>query len=134
MDQASSLDILVMQHEIIGYVERVMRGIRFEDELLGLDVIEEVGPGGTFMDQEHTALNFRQELWFPRLLDREFYDAWMAGGAKTMGQRCREEKERLLREHQPDPLPDDVESAVERVLAGARKELESEGKDWRTPT
>ncbi len=123
MDQASSLDMLVMQHELIGYVERVMRGIRFEGDLIGLDVIEEVGPGGTFMDQEHTALNFREELWFPRLLDRDFYDAWLQGGAKTMAQRCREEKERLLKEHQPEPLPADVEREIDRVLAGARKEL-----------
>lgn len=134
MDQASSLDMLVMQHELIGYVERIMRGIRFEDELLGLDVIEEVGPGGTFMDQEHTALNFRQELWFPRLLDREFYDAWVTGGSRTMAQRCREEKERLLAEHQPEPLPDDVEKEVEEVLAAARKELEGQGVSWRRPT
>jgi trimethylamine--corrinoid protein Co-methyltransferase len=123
MDQASSLDMLVMQHELIGYVERVMRGIRFEDDLLGLDVIEEVGPGGTFMDQEHTALNFRQELWFPRLLDREFYDAWLQGGAKTMAERCREEKKRLLKEHQPEPLPVELGREIDRVLAGARKEL-----------
>ncbi len=131
MDQASSLDMLVMQHELIGYVERVMRGVRFEDDLLGLDVIEEVGPGGTFMDQEHTALNFRQELWFPRLLDREFYDAWKQGGETTMGKRCRAEKERLLKEHQPEPLPEDVAKAVDDVLAGARRELEEGGKSWR---
>ena len=95
-----------MQHELIGYVERLMADIDFGEEALGLEVIEAVGPGGTFMEQEHTALHFRKELWFPRLLDRQFYDAWMSSGAKTMGQRCREEKERLLREHQPEPLPE----------------------------
>jgi trimethylamine--corrinoid protein Co-methyltransferase len=131
MDQASSLDMLMMQHELIGYVERVMQGIEFSDEAIGLEVIAEVGPGGTFMDQEHTALHFRKELWFPKLLDRQFYDAWMSGGAKTMAQRCREEKERLLREHQPEPLPEAVDREIERVLAGARAELEGAGRSWR---
>ncbi|MCJ7750910.1 MAG: trimethylamine methyltransferase family protein [Armatimonadetes bacterium] len=124
VDQATSLDMLVMQHELIGYVDRLMQGIEFTDEAIGLDIIEEVGPGGTFMDQEHTAAHFRKELWFPKLLDRQFYDAWLSGGAKTMGQRCREEKERLLREHQPVPLPEDVDREIERVLAAARKDLE----------
>ena len=124
MDQASSLDMLVMQHELIGYVERIMQGIAFDEDLLGLNVVAEVGPGGTFMDQEHTARHFRKELWFPRLLDRQFYDAWLSRGAKTMGQRCREDKERLLREHRPEPLPDDVEAEVQRVLAAARRETE----------
>jgi trimethylamine--corrinoid protein Co-methyltransferase len=131
MDQATSLDMLMMQHELIGYVERMMGGVEFTDEAIGLDVIEAVGPGGTFMDQEHTALHFRKELWFPRLLDRQFYDAWLSGGAKTMAQRCREEKERLLREHQPAPLPEAVDREIERVLAGARSDLEAAGKTWR---
>ncbi len=131
MDQASSLDMLMMQHELIGYVERAMAGIEFNDEAIGLEVIEQVGPGGTFMDQEHTALHFRKELWFPKLLDRQFYDAWLSGGAKTMAQRCREEKERLLREHRPEPLPEAVDREIERVLAGARQELENAGKSWR---
>lgn len=124
VDQASSLDMLVMQHELIGYVERLMRGISFSEEALGLDVIGEVGPGGIFMDQEHTAAHFRQELWFPRLLDRDFYDAWAAGGRRTMADRCRELKERLLREHQPVPLPDDVDREFDRILAAARREAE----------
>ncbi|MBN1628307.1 MAG: trimethylamine methyltransferase family protein [Thermoleophilia bacterium] len=123
VDQASSLDMLIMQHELIGYVERLMHGIDFDEETLGLEVIEEVGPGGSFMDQEHTARHFRSELWFPKLLDRQFYDAWLSGGAKTMAHRCREEKERLLREHQPEPLPEDVDQEIERVLVAARGEL-----------
>ena len=131
VDQATSLDMLLMQHEVIGYVERLMGGIEFSEECLGLEVIEAVGPGGTFMDQEHTALHFRKELWFPRLLDRQFYDAWMSSGSKTMAQRCREEKERLLREHQPIPLPEAVDREIERILAAARSELESQGKGWR---
>jgi len=131
VDQASSLDMLVMQHELIGYVERLMRGIQFDDEALGLDLVEQVGPGGTFMDQEHTAMHFRKELWFPKLLDRQFYDAWMNAGAKTMAERCREEKERLLREHKPEPLPQAVAAAVEDILADARKELEKDGAGWR---
>jgi len=131
VDQASSLDMLVMQHELIGYVERLLQGISLDDEALGVEVIEEVGPGGSFMDQEHTALHFRKELWFPKLLDRQFYDAWMGAGAKTMAQRCREQKERLLKEHLPEPLPEETEREVERVLADARSELERQGKSWR---
>ena len=123
VDQASSLDMLVMQHEIIGYVERFIRGIRFQEDCLGLEVIESVGPGGTFIDQEHTALNFRKELWFPRLLDRQFYDTWLKDGSRPMADRCREEKERLLAEHEHEPLPDDVDREIERVLEAARRHL-----------
>jgi trimethylamine--corrinoid protein Co-methyltransferase len=131
VDQASSLDMLVVQHEAIGYTERLMEGIGVSDEAIGLDVIEAVGPGGTFVDQDHTADYFRTEVWFPKLLDRQYYDAWLAEGARTMAQRCRKEKERLLLENQPEPLPEQLDRELEGILAGVRKDLEAQGKDWR---
>ncbi len=62
VDQASSLDMLMLQHEVIAYVESMMREIDLSDEALGLDVIDDAGPGGTFIDREHTAEHFRREL------------------------------------------------------------------------
>jgi trimethylamine--corrinoid protein Co-methyltransferase len=121
-DQASSLDMLVMQHELIGYVERILRGIKVDAATIAAEVIAEVGPGGTFLDHPHTVAHFRDELWFPRLLDRDFYDAWAAGRA-TLADRGRREKERLLAEHPVTPLPDDVAREVDRVVAAARRHL-----------
>ncbi len=133
-DQASSLDMLVMQHELIGFVERVLRGFAVDEESLAVEVIKAVGPGGSFMDQEHTARHFRQELWFPKLLDRQFYAAWAAQGKRTLADRCRECKEQLLREHAAAPLPEETDRELERVLAAMRQDLESQGEDWRRPT
>ena len=50
VDQATSLDMLTLQNEIIGYVESVMRTLDFSAEALGLDCIEEAGPGGNFIE------------------------------------------------------------------------------------
>lgn len=138
VDQATSLDILVMQNELIGYVERIMSGVRVDDEALGFDVLAEVageGPRGdvaapgssrTFIAHDHTAANFRKELWFPRLLDREFYDAWISAGSQTMADRCRREKERLLAEHQTEPLPPDLDRELTRITTAARRDLGGE--------
>jgi len=120
-DQATSLDILVMQNEIIHYVERVCRGVEVNDDTLALDIIEEVGPGGTFIDREHTARHFRKELWFPRLLDRNFYQAWADSGGRGMDQRCREEKRRLLAGHRPEPPSEPLVKELDRIVAAARK-------------
>jgi len=123
VDQASSLDMLVLHHEIVSYVESLMREIDFSDDALGLDVIEEVGPGGTFIDTNHTATHFRRELWFPHLLDREYYQAWLDRGAVSMEERCRQRKQEILRTHKPEPLPVDVKSAIDEIVAAARSEL-----------
>ncbi len=123
VDQASSLEMLVMQHEVISYVESTMREIDVSDDTLGLNVIEEVGPGGTFIDQMHTVEHFRNELWFPQLLNRDFYQAWLDDGAKTMEDRCREKKEHLLKNHDVEPVSQDVQRAMDGILAAARRNL-----------
>ena len=119
MDLATSPLMLMMQHEVIGFVERILRGIEFDDETLGLDVIKEVGPGGNYFAHEHTAAHFRNELWFPELLDRNYWEAWLQGTDKDMMARCRLMKERLLAEHEPEPLADDTLREVDKLLAEA---------------
>ncbi|MBN1555707.1 MAG: trimethylamine methyltransferase family protein [Phycisphaerae bacterium] len=122
VDQASSLDMLVMQDEVISYVNSVMRSVEISDETLGLDVIDEVGPGGTFIDRMHTAEHFRKELWFPKLLDRSFFQAWQDAGGGSMEDRCRRKKEDILANHTVEPLPADVDKTLEKIVNAARKE------------
>lgn len=126
VDLGTSLTMLLMQHEVIGFVERIMQGIAFDDDKLGLDVIRKVGPGGNYLAEEHTFINFRDELWFPELLDRNYWEGWQERGAKDMRARCREMKDELLRSHEPVPLPDDVNREVDKLLADARKHLVKE--------
>ena len=120
---ATSLDMLVLQEEVISYVESAMREIDFSDEAFGLEVIEEAGPGGTFIDRMHTAEHFRTELWFPKLLDRNFYQAWLDAGAVGMEERCREKKEHLLKTHEVEPVPPDLDRALDEIIAAARCNL-----------
>jgi trimethylamine--corrinoid protein Co-methyltransferase len=129
VDQATSLDMLVLQDEIIRYVESALRSIDFSDESLGLDEIAEAGPGGTFIDRDHTVKHFRRELWQPRLLDRQFHEAWLSAGATDMETRCRQRKEELLATHHPAPVDDQLSRELSRIVAAARRELV--GRLWK---
>ena len=123
VDQASSLDMLLAQDELIRYVESTLRGIDFSDDALSLAEIEAVGPGGTYIDREHTVRHFRRELWFPRLLDREYYEAWRTRGCRTMEDRCRERKEEILRTHRPEPMAKTLARELDKIGAAARRHL-----------
>lgn len=123
VDLGTSLTMLVMQHEIVGFVERIMRGIEFDDEALGLDVIRAVGPGGNYLSEEHTFNHFRTELWFPELLDRNYWEGWLQQERRDMMGRCRAMKDRLLSEHTPVPLGDEKLRDIDRLLVEARKSL-----------
>jgi len=123
VDQASSLEMLVLQNEVISYVESVMREIDFGDEAIGLDVIESVGPGGSFIDTDHTAAHFRRELWFPRLLDRQYYEAWSGSAARGADERCADRLAGLLTTHEVEPVDCDLDATLTGIVAAARRDL-----------
>ncbi len=123
MDQGTSLDVLIMQSEIISYLESANRIINFDDDHFATELISEVGPKGTFLNKRHTAKNIRKELWFPSLLDRRNYDNWLKGGSKSMEERCRERKEELLSEYEPKQLDNDLKKDLEIILENAKKNL-----------
>ncbi len=123
VDQGTSLAMLMMQHEIIGYVERIMQGVEISDEKFGIEVIEGAIHEGSFIAEEHTVKHFRQELWFPELLDRNFWENWASKGKKDMMSRCKEKKDRILKEHIPQPLDNETQKDVNKLLKDAKKHL-----------
>jgi trimethylamine--corrinoid protein Co-methyltransferase len=122
-DQGTSLLMLMIQHELIGFIERMMKGIEISNEKLGVDIIEKARAKGSFIEEDHTLKHFREELWFPQLLDRNFWQKWFDEGHKDMRTRCKEMKDRLLKEHTPEPLDKEVEREVDKLLNDAKKHL-----------
>lgn len=125
VDQAASTVMLMMQHEIVSYIERLMRGFEVTDETLGLDVVRDVGHDGNFLGEMHTLRHFREELWFPKLLDRAFWSNWIEEGATKMHERCIAAKDALLRSHQPTPLDTATARELDRIVDTARRDLAS---------
>jgi trimethylamine--corrinoid protein Co-methyltransferase len=107
----SSFEMVVAIDEVIAMVKQIVKSVEINDETLALDVIHKVGPGGSFIAEDHTARHFRG-VWFPRLLNRQNYEAWAADGKQTMGDRMRQKVREILAAHQPQPLPT---QAVERI-------------------
>jgi len=114
----NSIEQVVICDELINYVKRFMQGLVINEETLALDIIDQVGPDGDFLGTDHTRKHYRED-WYPRLLDRQNYESWLAAGGKTLRQRARERVEKLLASHQPEPLPADVQARIDEIVAAA---------------
>ena len=114
-----SLEMIVLVDETVSLVKRMMQGVRVNRESLAVDVIERIGIGGHYLQDEHTLEHFREEIWSPLVLDRQVHDSWEKGGAKTMGERCRERVMDILQSHQPEPVLD--EKTVEELESFCKK-------------
>jgi trimethylamine--corrinoid protein Co-methyltransferase len=112
---------IVMSNEIIGWVKRVIRGFEITPELMGLDVIRSVGPGGDFLAEEHTLKYYKTELWRPRISNRDDPDTWVQKGGKTFGERLAEDTVAILESHVPEPLPAGVDAKINAIVRKAEE-------------
>ncbi|MDJ0669020.1 MAG: trimethylamine methyltransferase family protein [Desulfobacterales bacterium] len=80
-------DLMVASDEIIDMVKRILQGIEVTPDTMALDVIAEIGPGGHFMEHDHTFERFKTEIWRPKLIQRQNWENWQLAGGQRYGQR-----------------------------------------------
>jgi len=113
---------LVIDNELAAYVRRAIRcPIEVSPETLAVEVVHQVGPGGSFLNETHTAEHFRGELHLSPLFQAQAWD--------TVQQRravfdTAHRAAQIARElwHPPDApvLSDDQIRAVEAVVHRAQ--------------
>ena len=112
-----SLVQLAICNEILDWIGHFTGGIEINDETLALDLIDEIGPDGYYLDCDHTYAHFR-ERWYPTLFDRNNYDGWLAAGGHTLAERAAEQVQTILDEHQPEPLPAGIQQMIQAMTNG----------------
>ena len=70
-DLTVSYEKLVMDNEILGMCQRVLRGIQVTDDTLATELMIEKGPGSDYLAEEHTVQHMREEFFVPRLANRD---------------------------------------------------------------
>jgi len=119
---AGSMEMVVICDEIFDNVLRIVRGVDVNDETLAVDVIQEVGPEGSFLAHKHTLKHIRDELHIPRLFDRRPEAEWAKLGGKATHEVAREKARQILKDHFPEPLPTDVQRKLSEIVKQAEKE------------
>lgn len=125
MDHATmtSPELIVLMDEIIDMVKFLMEGIEISEQTLALDLIDMVGPGGSYIAEEHTLKHFRS-FWFPTLLDRSRLTPDLdSESIKHCEDRIKEKTTRILDTHTPQPLSDEVVGEIKKVEGSWFKEL-----------
>jgi trimethylamine--corrinoid protein Co-methyltransferase len=74
---------MILEDEMIDALNWTFKGFEVNEQTLALEVIDEQGPGGSFLATDHTLENFRQALWQPSLSSKEMYKLWKDRGMKT---------------------------------------------------
>lgn len=123
--QLGSLTMLTVCNEIIGIAKRYTDGVEIDDDRIGLEYIDEVGPGGNFLASEHTMEYFRDEFYMPELSERRVYDSWEKDGSLTMEQRGDRKVRNILENHKPEPISDKLSAKLDALVAEAEASVQA---------
>lgn len=110
-----SLPLQVIANDTLGFLRAATRGVTVDEETLALDVVEELGPTGNYLEHKHTLRHFK-EPFYSKLADKGTYSQWTDRGATTMEQRAAKEVDRILAKHQVEALPPDVQRDIKKIV------------------
>lgn len=114
-----SLEQLVLDDEINGIIRRLHRGIEVNANTIGVQVINSVGPKGSFLTEEHT-LEFLESGEFRevKVSNINNYDNWLAEGAPLVEQTANKIVKEYLKAGNNKVLENNIIGKLDRVIKG----------------
>ncbi|NLE45157.1 MAG: hypothetical protein GX620_10580 [Chloroflexi bacterium] len=82
IDQVFSPIQMVLDNEFLSALQHFTHEFDISEESIGLQAIIDAGPGGHFLDKEHTVRHMRGETWQPRLWSSLMLGPWLESGRR----------------------------------------------------
>ncbi len=106
----------LIDEQNIEMVKRFCLGFDIDKDLLGREVIENVGPGGHFLQEIHTMMHFKNEHYIPYLSSRESYDMWLNNSSRTITSNAAEEIKKRLEEFEAPEITKEQRKLLSQYL------------------
>ena len=104
-----SLEALVIDNDMLGSINRTVRGVDVNEETLSAGLIKEVVNGpGHFLGSPQTLSLMQTEYIYPLIGDRDTPDNWVEAGAKDARTMAHEVVTETLAAHHPDHVSKDA--------------------------
>ncbi len=116
-----SPELLVICDDVVGKVERFLRGIEVNDETIAFDVIDRVGIGNSYLSDKHTLRHTKSELYVSKLVVRDEYGKWIEKGRVNMIKKAEEETKSILEKHKPSGFEPHVSSHLDSIIREVEK-------------
>jgi trimethylamine--corrinoid protein Co-methyltransferase len=122
LDSASSISYeqYVIDNEILGMINRILAGIKVDDDTTAFEVIESAGPGGSFVMADHTVEHMQDEFFYPDLSVRCNFDIWEDRGRPDMLSRANGRVREILGERKEGLLDLDTIAEIRKAFPGSR--------------
>lgn len=114
---AASLEMLVVDNDILGAVNRTVRGIEVNKDSLSAQVIADVtGGAGHFLGHDQTLRLMEAEYLYPKVGDRQNPNDWADAGSTDAAERAHRVVRETLSSHYPSHVSREADDAIRELL------------------
>lgn len=114
---AGSHEALVIDNDMLGAINRTVRGIEVNADTLSTQVIEDVVRGeGHFLGQPQTLSMMQTEYTYPVIGDRLSPDDWVDAGALSAHEKAHQYVQATLASHFPDHLTTSADAKIREAF------------------
>ena len=109
----AAFESFVIDNDILGAVQRTVRGIEVTDETLSFEVIKNVVQGeGHFLGQSQTIERMQTDYIYPEVGDRSSTEDWEEQGATDIWSRAKDRVREILSEHYPTHIDPEIDDRI----------------------
>jgi len=129
-----SFESLVIDNDMIGCIQRALKGIEVNEETLSIDVIREVvidGPGH-FLSHKQTLDRMESEYLYPEIADRSSLQDWELQGRLDIYTRAKIQVQKILSSHYPTYIEKSIDSKIREnfpILLN-QEDMRPESRRW----
>ncbi len=113
---------LIIDDQVAQIVKRCTAGVEISDDVLAVEEIMNIDPGGDFMSSEHTLRHCRDVIR-PDLFVAPSIDDWETEGRKDLYQRAVDKYHAMKKDLTPPPLPEEIRKEMNQIVKRADERL-----------
>lgn len=108
----------VIDDEMAQMMKRVKRGISFSDDDLGLNLIKEIGPGGSFITVKHTISRMKTEAVMTKMADRDARTIWEKKGATDIHAKAMKRAKEIMANNTEPLISSELDEMIRATFPG----------------
>lgn len=105
---------MVIDNDMLGAINRTVRGIEVNDESLSLEAMRDVCVDGPnhYLGHEQTLKLMQKDYIYPTIGDRTSPKEWAEQGKPVLIEKARQRVDEVLGSHYPSHIPADIDAAI----------------------
>ena len=119
----ASFEKIVMDCEMLQHMAIMLQPLKIDRIEIGIEAMDEVGPGGHFFGSSHTIERYQTAFYQPFLSDWKNYESWVEAGSKNATMRATEIWQKILAEFEPPTLDSSRREELAAYVAKRKEEL-----------